>query len=315
MSNSQGARTEQALQRVVDAARRWGAGIAELARHPVRLFLAAACVVLLIIAVPLLAAGGMRLDRAWKDWRHEQAVDASWKHSTAQVREVRPNDGLDLRVAFRVHGKTQTARAHVETGATDWIGMTLPIRYDPHDASRIELLGVVRPHPLGSLLIGSASIAAALGLIAIAVGAWRRRMLVEVSAHPLAALRRPLSIGGTLLVLALGAWATGTVVLEGWSGVANGIGGAFSVVFGDFLRVTVPLFAFALGCLLTAWLARYRHHERHEGLLSSAHRIIDRAAGYVPSPEELRAPKATAQESSVRGHDGDADHPQAPPAA
>jgi hypothetical protein len=40
---------------------------------------------------------------------------------------------------------------------------------------------------------------------------------------------------------------------------------------------------------VTAWLARHRHHEAHEGILSSAHRLIDRAAGYVPSPEELQA--------------------------
>jgi hypothetical protein len=303
------------MQRVVDAARRRGAAVAELARHPVRLFLAAACVVLLIIAVPLLATGGMRLDRAWKDWRHEQAVDAAWKHSTARVRDVRSNDGLDLRVAYEVHGKTRTAQAHVEAGAANWIGAKIPIRYDPADTSRVELLGVARPHPLGSLLIGSASIAAALGLIAIAIGAWRRRTLVEVSARPVEALRGPLAVGGTLLLLALGAWATGTVVLEGWSGVANSIGDAFSVVFGDFLRVTVPLFAFALGCLLTAWLARYRHHERHEGLLSSAHRIIDRAAGYVPSPEELRAPKAGAQTAGSQADQGNADRPQTPPAA
>jgi hypothetical protein len=43
---------------------------------------------------------------------------------------------------------------------------------------------------------------------------------------------------------------------------------------------------------LTAWLARHRHHEDHQGLLSSAHRFIDRAAGYVPSPEELQAGSA-----------------------
>ena len=55
------------------------------------------------------------------------------------------------------------------------------------------------------------------------------------------------------------------------------------------LGVTVPLVTFAIGCLLTAWLARHRHHDEHEGMLSNVHRIIDRAAGYVPSPEDLKA--------------------------
>jgi hypothetical protein len=55
------------------------------------------------------------------------------------------------------------------------------------------------------------------------------------------------------------------------------------------LGVTVPLVTFAIGCLLTAWLARHRHHDQHEGMLSNVHRIIDRAAGYVPSPEDLKA--------------------------
>lgn len=77
--------------------------------------------------------------------------------------------------------------------------------------------------------------------------------------------------------------------MRGWTGVADRLGHQFSIVFGDMLGITVPLVAFALGCLLTAWLARHRHHEDHEGLLSRAHRIIDRAAGYVPSPEELQA--------------------------
>ena len=92
-----------------------------------------------------------------------------------------------------------------------------------------------------------------------------------------------------MLALGIAAWAVGTVNLRGWTGVADRLGHQFSIVFGDMLGVTVPLVAFAIGCLLTAWLARHRHHESHEGVLSSAHRLIDRAAGYVPSPEDLQA--------------------------
>ena len=92
-----------------------------------------------------------------------------------------------------------------------------------------------------------------------------------------------------MLALGIAAWAVGTVNLRGWTGVADRLGHQFSIVFGDMLGVTVPLVAFAIGCLLTAWLARHRHHETHEGVLSSVHRLIDRAAGYVPSPEDLQA--------------------------
>jgi hypothetical protein len=102
-------------------------------------------------------------------------------------------------------------------------------------------------------------------------------------------LRVPLALSAAFLAGGVAAWAIGTVSLRGWTGVADRLGHQFSVVFGDMLGITVPLVAFALGCLLTAWLARHRHHEAHEGLLSRAHRLIDRAAGYVPSPEELQA--------------------------
>ena len=102
-------------------------------------------------------------------------------------------------------------------------------------------------------------------------------------------LRVPLAIAGVLLALGIAAWAVGTVSLRGWTGVADRLGHQLSVVFGDMLGVTVPLVTFAIGCLLTAWLARHRHHETHEGMLSSVHRLIDRAAGYVPSPEDLQA--------------------------
>jgi hypothetical protein len=287
MSTS-GERTERALQWCAETARRAGAKAAALAKQPVRLLVVVSCVVLLLVAVPLLATSAMRLERAWTDFRHERTVDESWQHTSATVKEMRANDGLDLRLEYKAHGKRTVATAHVENGAADWIGTKLAIRYDPSHPTSIELLGGVRARPLGSLLVGIASLAAALAVLVFALGLWRRRALIPVSAAPLSTLRRPATVAAGLLVVGLGAWAAGTVVIEGWSGVADGIGNGASTVFGDFLRVTVPLIAFALGCLVTAWLARHRHHDRHVGLLSNAHRIIDRAAGYVPSPEELR---------------------------
>ncbi len=113
-------------------------------------------------------------------------------------------------------------------------------------------------------------------------------MLAE-SNHPITVLRVPLALAGFVLALGLAAWAVGTVKLRGWSGVADRLGNQLSVVFGDMLGVALPLVTFAIGCLLTAWLARHRHHEAHDGMLSSVHRVIDRAAGYVPSPEDLQA--------------------------
>jgi hypothetical protein len=101
-------------------------------------------------------------------------------------------------------------------------------------------------------------------------------------------MRGPLVAAGLLIVAGLAAWAIGTVWERGWSAVASATGHLAATVFGDLLGVLVPLVAFALGCLVTAWLARHRHHDEHDGLLSSAYRMIDRAAGMAPSPDEMR---------------------------
>jgi hypothetical protein len=92
---------------------------------------------------------------------------------------------------------------------------------------------------------------------------------------------------------------------RGWSAVASSIGHLVATIFGDLLGVLVPLVAFVLGCVVTAWLARHRHHDDHDGLLSSAYRMIDKAAGMAPSPEEMRPDDAAA--------DTPADAPQPAP--
>ena len=112
--------------------------------------------------------------------------------------------------------------------------------------------------------------------------------MLTLSTHSITVLRAPLAIAGFLLAIGIAAWAVGTVSLQGWTSIADRIGVQVSDVFGSVLSLGIPLVAFAGGCLVTAWLARHRHHERHDGMLSSAHRIIDRASEYMPSPEQLR---------------------------
>jgi hypothetical protein len=278
----------------VERARALGRSFARAAmvllRDPVRLLIGAIAIVLLVVSIPLLVGGGQRLERAWSDFRHHRSVDQHWIRATGTVTEVRYEDGLGLALVYRDrHGDRHRTEAHLETPGDDWIGTRVALRYDPLEPSAVDLIGVPEPSPIGSALVAGAAIGSGLAALILAIAVWRRRKLIAVSAHPLHAVRLPLATAGVLLVAGLTAWAIGTVTLQGWTGVADRIGRMFATAFGDFLGVLVPAFAFVAGCLLTAWLARHRHHEEHEGVLSSAHRIIDRAAGYVPSPEELKA--------------------------
>lgn len=304
---SRPSRTDRAIERGRAVVRAVSARVGDLVRDPVRLLVVATCVVLVSVAVPLLVGGGARLERAWRDWRHDTAVDRSWVRTTGAVTAVRARDGLDFRVTYRDRrDRRNTARAHVDTPGDGWIRTSRPIRYDPRHPDRVELIGLAEPRPLGSALVAGAAIGAGAAALVMAVALWRRRRLLVVSAHPAAALRIPLAVSGVILTLGLAAWAIGTVSLQGWSGVADRIGHGLSVVFGDLLGVAVPLVAFGAGCLLTAWLARHRHHERHSGMLSSAHRLIDRAAGYVPSPEDLKVDSSVAPGGA---DDGPTDRP------
>ena len=69
--------------------------------------------------------------------------------------------------------------------------------------------------------------------------------------------------------------------------VGGGVGAGHLVatMFGDLLGVLVPWCgAVVLGCLVTAWLARHRHHDDHDGLVARAtYRMIDKAAGRRPA--------------------------------
>jgi len=282
-------------EELLDRARRWGRAAAsrtvEILSNPVRLLIGAVAVVLVVVSVPLLIGGAQRLDSAWNDFRHQRSVDEHWIRAQGTVTQLQYEDGLRLAVAYRDrHGVRQHAVAHLDAPPDEWITTSVPLRYDPLHTDRVDLVGVTDVRPLGSALVSGAAIGAGLAALVLAAAVWRRRRLLAVSARPSAALRIPLATAGVLLVAGITAWAVGTVTVQGWAAVGGSIGDLLSRAFGDFLGVLVPVFAFAAGCLVTAWLARHRHHEQHEGVLSSAHRLIDRAAGYVPSPEELKAP-------------------------
>jgi hypothetical protein len=267
--------------------RRYGS---ELVKNPVRLLIGGVCVVLVAIALPLLIGGGMRLHTAWNDWRHERTIGRDWVRSTGTITAVREGDVLSLRLSyFDRSGERRDAQVEVEGSGGKWIDRRLPIRYDPQHTGQVDLVDIAEVRPVGSALVAGAAIGAGFAALILALGLWRRRRMLRETSQPFTVMRVPLALAGSVFALGLAAWAVGTVSQRGWSGVADRLGKQFSVLFGDLLGVTFPLVTFAIGCLLTAWLARHRHHDHHDGMLSSVHRVIDRAAGYVPSPEDLQA--------------------------
>jgi hypothetical protein len=283
-------RMDRVTDRVIALGRSLSERGRELVHHPVRILIGGICIVLLAVALPLLIGGGTRLHSAWNDWRHDRTVGRDWVRSTATITQVRERDGLELRLTYRDdNGDRHRARALVEASGSQWVDTRLPIRYDPSDFTRVDLVSVAEARPLGNALVAGASVGLGFAALIVAFGIWRKRHVLEESSHPFRVLRVTLAFAAVVLAVGIAAWAVGTVNLRGWTGVADRLGHQFSIVFGDMLGVTVPLVAFAIGCLLTAWLARHRHHETHEGVLSRAHRLIDRAAGFVPSPEDLQA--------------------------
>ena len=283
-------RMDRGIDRLGALGRRARAYGLELVKNPVRLLIGGICIVLFAIAIPLLIGGGTRLDTSWNDWRHERSVGRDWIRSTGTLTAVREIDGLSLRLFyFDRSGERHDAQVQVDASAERWIDSRMPIRYDPNHPSQIDLVNVDEVNPLGSALVAGAAIGAGFAALIMAIAVFRRRRVLAEARHPFTVLRLPLAFAGSALALGAAAWAVGTVRTRGWSGVADRLGGQLSVVFGDMLGVFLPLVTFAIGCLLTAWLARHRHHEAHEGTLSRVHSIIDRAAGYVPSPEDLRS--------------------------
>jgi hypothetical protein len=270
------------------AARRARVRLAALARDPLRVLPVLAVVALLALSIPLTVTGLMRVGRATLDWRANSAIH--WRRADATVTRVRIDDGLVVSVAYRdAAGGRHRASAFVGDAGGRWIDRDVRIRYDTRHPARVEIVGIEGNDPVLGLLQAGAPLGAGLAGLVLAVAVWRRRRLLAVSAHPLQILRRPLILGAAILLAGVAAWAVGTVLDQGWSAVASAFGHLVSTVFGDLLGVLVPLVAFVLGALMTAWLARHRHHTDHDDILSSAHRLIDRAAGMVPSPDDLRA--------------------------
>ena len=258
--------------------------------NPVRLLIAALIVVLIVLSVPLLVGSAVRLDRVWNEWRHDASVTRNWTPATATIRGVRANDGLDLDLAYWDRGGDRhRAEVHIDEPGTQWVRSTLPIRYDPRHPSQVDVVGVTNSHPIGQALGTGAAVGAGIAAAMLAFAIWRRRTVLAVADRPLHVMRRPLALSGAVLTIGIAAWGVGTVTTQGWTSIADSIGGQASGLFSDFMVVIIPATAFAVGALASAWLARHRHHERHHGVLSSAHRLIDRASEYMPSPEQIRA--------------------------
>ncbi len=303
-------RLDRGMDRAAALGRRASVYGRDLVKNPVRLLVMGVCLVLIVVAVPLLIGGGSKLEAAWKDWRHERRVGRDWMRGTGHFTEMRSNDGITVHLFyFDRSGDRHTASVHLDGTGDTWVKRQFPIRYDPVHPSQVDLVNISDADILGRSLVAGAAIGAGLAALILSFMLWRRRRAIAEAEHPLSLLRVPLAISGFVLALGVAAWAVGTVRLRGWTGVADRLGSKLSVAFGDMLGVTVPLVTFAIGCLLTAWLARHRHHDQHEGMLSNVHRIIDRAAGYVPSPEDLKAELPDELTST-----GDAPASETPPA-
>ncbi len=274
------------LERMNALGRTWATRAWSTARDPLRVLPILAVVALLFIGIPYTATGLSRVARASMHWRAESGVQ--WHRTVGTVTGVRENDGLVVRVQFRDdQDHRHVAKTYLADPSKRWLTMRVPIRFDPNHIDHIEIVGYSYRGPVAALLIAGAPLGVGIASLVLAVGLWRRRRLVAVSATPIAILRRPITLGLAILVGGIGAWAAGTVIERGWRAIASSTGHLVSTIFGDLLGVVVPVVAFALGALVTAWLARHRHHEQHHGLLSRAHGLIDRAAEMVPSPEDL----------------------------
>jgi len=274
-------------ERGVSATRRVTERLWAVVRDPLKVLPVVAVIALLAIALPLTVTGLTRAGRGAMDWQRRSTID--WHRATARVEQVKIDDGLILRLHYRDHsGAAHDVDTFVGDASGKWVRRTVRIRYDAGDKQSVELIGYGSNDPIPALLLAGAPLGAGIAGIVLAIALFRRRALIAVSARPLQAMRGPLVAAGLLIVAGIAAWAIGTVWERGWSAVASATGHLAATVFGDLLGVLVPLVAFVLGCLVTAWLARHRHHDEHDGLLSSAYRMIDKAAGMAPSPDEMR---------------------------
>jgi hypothetical protein len=274
-------------ERGVSATRHVTERLWAVARDPLKVLPVVAVIALLAIALPLTVTGLTRAGRGAMDWQRRSTID--WHRADARVEQVKIDDGLILRLHYRDHsGAAHQVDTFVGDASGKWVGRTVRIRYDAGDKQSVELVGYGSNDPIPALLLAGAPLGAGIAGIVLAIALFRRRALIAVSARPLQAMRGPLVAAGLLIVAGVAAWAIGTVWERGWAAVASATGHLAATVFGDLLGVLVPLVAFVLGCLVTAWLARHRHHDEHDGLLSSAYRMIDKAAGMAPSPDEMR---------------------------
>lgn len=282
------------VEHTIAAAQRRGAAgwqhVRGAVQNPVRLLIGATVVVLVVLSVPLLVGSAARLQRIWGDWRHDATVTNDWNPAVASIRGVRAGDGLELDLAYWDRGgDRQRASVHIDSPGRAWIRSTLPIRYDPDRPSEVDVVGVTNGHPIGQALATGATLGAGIAAALLAFTIWRRRAVLAFTDRPMRVLRAPLALSGSILTIGIAAWAVGTVTARGWTSIADSIGVQATDLFGGFMVIIVPAVAFGAGALASAWLSQHRHHERHDGMLGSAHRLIHRASDYMPSPEQFRA--------------------------
>jgi hypothetical protein len=260
----------------------------EAARNPRRLLLLASIVALLAFGLPLTVAGVGRTARGVGNWRSDAGAD--WHRARGRVVAVRDDPTLLVRVRYRDEsGAARVVRIGLEGRTGRWLGPRVQLRYDTNNHSKVDLDidGSVRPGI--DVLLAGAPLGAGLAAIVTALALWRRRHSLLASERPVVAAASASVVGGIIVVTGLAAWAVGTVGERGWSGVGASMRDAVATAFAEMLGVLIPIVTFAIGCVLTAWLARHRSRLEHDGLLADAYGLVHRAAEVVPSPDELRS--------------------------
>jgi hypothetical protein len=250
------------------------------------LLLIAAVVTMVAFAVPLTIAGASRVAAAVGDWRSDSTAD--WRPTRGRILAVRDDGKLSVRVRYRDEvGASRTARVDLDGRTDGWLGPQVSMRYDANDNAHVDLVADGTQRPVVDLLLAGAPLGAGLAGLVTAFLLWRRRHLIMASDHQLMTAGSAAVVGGILVLTGLGAWAVGTVLERGWSGIGASVTDMISTAFAELLGVLVPILTFAIGCLLTAWLARNRHRLPDDGVLSEAYGLLDRAAEVAPTPDEL----------------------------
>ena len=269
--------------RGVGVARRVTERLWAVARDPLRVLPVVAVIALLAIAVPLTVTGLTRVGRE-RDGLAPPVDDRLAPRDRARVDRAKIDDGLVLDLALpRPARRRAPGRDLRRRRGGKWVGRTVPIRYDAGDPQSVELVGLRQRRPDPD---------------APARGRAARRRHRRHRARDLA-VPPPGARGGERAAAPGDARPAGRGGAVSWSpGSRPGRSARCGSGAGRRWRrrpgtsrprssatssaCSCRSWPSSLGCLVTAWLARHRHHDEHDGLLSSAYRMIDKAAGMAP---------------------------------